>query len=110
DRMDAAQKSISSGLSPNEVRSRYHDVGPVPGGDIPFMQEQNWPIQQLAMREIPAKAPTAPTVEPQMPDQTPAPSETPQPDTTRALVPAFGKIEAGYLAQATRLALARLPA
>jgi HK97 family phage portal protein len=111
-RMDAAQKSISSGLSPNEVRSRYHDVGPVPGGDIPFMQEQNWPIQQLAMREIPTRPPTAPTTDPQStdPQETPAPSGTPQPDTTRALAPAFGKIEAGYLAQATRLALARLPA
>jgi len=110
-RMSAATSSISSGLSPNEVRLRYHDLGPVPGGDIPFMQEQNWPIEQLAMREIPARPPTAPDTEPiSDSEETPAPSETPQPDTTRALDPAFEKIEAGYLAQAIRLALARLPA
>lgn len=99
-RMDAATKSISSGLSPNEVRKRYHDVGPVPGGEIPFMQEQNWPIQQLAMREIPAKAPTAPT-----PPPMPAPSEDEtQPDTQMANA-SFDVLKAGYLAQAIRMAL-----
>jgi HK97 family phage portal protein len=115
-RMDAATKAINSGLSPNEVRARYHDVGPVPGGNIPFMQQQNWPIEQLAMRKGPPSDQStppsqSPSINPQdMPDQTPAPSETPQPDTTRALDPTFEKLQAGYLTQAIRLALARLPA
>jgi HK97 family phage portal protein len=55
-RVDAASKAITGGLSPNEVRKRYHDAPPVEGGEIPFMQEQNWPIRQLAARPTPTNA------------------------------------------------------
>ena len=61
-RVDAASKAISSGLSPNEVRLRYHDAPPVDGGELPFMQEQNWPIKHLAERPIPEREVTPPAV------------------------------------------------
>lgn len=57
----AAQDGIGSGgMSPNEARKRYYSLGPVEGGETPYMQEQNWPIKMLADREMPAAAPTAP--------------------------------------------------
>ncbi len=62
---DAAAKAISSGgMSPNEARYKYFDLGPVPGGDTPYLQEQNWPLQLLASRELPTRSPTAPDAVP----------------------------------------------
>jgi HK97 family phage portal protein len=61
-RSTASQIGISSGaLSPNEVRKKYHGVGPVEGGDTPYMQNQMWPLKQLAERETPA-APAIPAM------------------------------------------------
>lgn len=57
---EAAQKAIQSGVTPNEVRSRFWALGPVPGGDQPFLQEQQWPIRLLAERALPTRPPTAP--------------------------------------------------
>lgn len=57
-------------MSPNEGRRKF-DLKPVPGGETPFLQEQNWPIQHLASREIPVRAPTPPA-EPPTPVPTPA--------------------------------------
>lgn len=58
--MDAAAKSKatqdgigSGGMSPNEARKRYLALGPVEGGGTPFLQQQYWPLKQLAEREIP---------------------------------------------------------
>ena len=50
-RMDAAAKAIYSGLSPNEVRKRYHDVGPMKGGDVVYLQQQNFSLEALAKRD-----------------------------------------------------------
>lgn len=46
-RVKAAADSLIGGLSPNEVRLRYHNVGPTPGGDRVFLQRQNWPLEML---------------------------------------------------------------
>jgi HK97 family phage portal protein len=65
----AAQDGIGSGgMSPNEARKRYYSLGPVDGGETPYMQEQNWPIKMLADRELPTKAPTAPAPMPSASD------------------------------------------
>jgi len=56
----AAGESIKAGMSPNEVRRRFHNLGPVRGGEVPYLQEQNWPITQLAARELPTRPPTPP--------------------------------------------------
>jgi HK97 family phage portal protein len=74
--MDSASKSKaatdgigSGGMSPNEARERYYALGPVPGGDTPYMQQQYWPLTQLAEREIPG-IPASPAEMPQVPQVT----------------------------------------
>lgn len=66
---DAATKAIGSGMAPNEVRKRYHELGPVEGGDAPFLQQQYWPISQLAQRE---DTPQPPQIPPTAPSRQPA--------------------------------------
>jgi phage portal protein BeeE len=65
-RMDTAAryKALSEGvkggwLAPNEARSE-ENLPPLTGGDTVYLQEQNWPLHQLASRELPARAPTEP--------------------------------------------------
>jgi HK97 family phage portal protein len=58
----AAHDAISAGaMSPNEARLKYFGLGPVPGGDSPYLQAQYWPLADLAARELPAKVPAAQT-------------------------------------------------
>jgi HK97 family phage portal protein len=80
---DAAQKAITSGMSVDEVRFRYHDLGPVPGGDKPFLQRQNWPLNLLGSDSKP-------------PETTPAPSSIQPPEDTT------GKVFAGLLMKSAR--------
>jgi len=69
-RVDAATKAINAGMSVNEVRARYFDLGPVTAGDDVLMQHQNWPIWQLAAkdREIGPAAAAQPAPQPE-PDE-----------------------------------------
>lgn len=70
-RMQAAESAVKAGASPNEVRKRYMDLGPVEGGNQPFLQQQMWPIQVLASRTDlpggPVGSPSGPA-EPAQPD------------------------------------------
>lgn len=57
-RMDTATQATVEGSlvtaavkSPNEARRRF-DLPPVPGGDSPMMQQQNWSLKQLADRDV----------------------------------------------------------
>lgn len=53
-RVESATKAIgSAGMSPDEARRKYFGMGPVPGGDTPYMQQQYWPLKQLADRDVP---------------------------------------------------------
>lgn len=48
----AAKEAIDSGgMSPNEARKRYFDLGPVEGGASPYMQQQNFSLAALAKRD-----------------------------------------------------------
>jgi HK97 family phage portal protein len=85
-RVDAAQKSIISGLSPNEVRRKYHDAPPVDGGEIPFMQEQNWPIKELAGRSMAEDKPQSSAPAPVSPDMPMDPDDMPVDDAERELL------------------------
>ncbi len=67
----AAADGISSGgLSPDEARKKYHGLGPVPGGDSPYLQQQYFSLAALAERDSnqpfakPEPAPPAQTPEP----------------------------------------------
>lgn len=75
-RMNVATQAIRAGMSPNEVRFKYHDLGPVDGGEVPFMQQQDWPLSlieeqarlSLERMKAPPPAPTSPAPD----DETPA--------------------------------------
>lgn len=57
-RVNAAKVAITAGLSPNEVRAEFFDRPPVKGGELPYLQQQNWPVAELADRQgVPAAAP-----------------------------------------------------
>lgn len=67
-KVKASGDSISSGsLSPNEARKKYYGVGPVKGGNTPYMQQQNYSIAALSERDAdkpfskPTPAPSEPT-------------------------------------------------
>jgi HK97 family phage portal protein len=69
----AAHDAISAGaMSPNEARLKYFGLGPVPGGDSPYMQQQYYSLEALAMRDTAPAAPAAPPP--------PAPVEEPRED------------------------------
>jgi HK97 family phage portal protein len=69
-RIEAGIKAITGGMSPNEVRFRFFDLGPVKGGDEPFLQRQNWPLNLLGTDQPTPNPP--PTVTPPSADMTPA--------------------------------------
>ena len=52
-RVNSAKTAISAGLSPNDTRRQYFGRGPVAGGNEVYMQQQMWPLKQLAERDIP---------------------------------------------------------
>jgi HK97 family phage portal protein len=93
-RMDPAGRAltykdaIGAGyLRPNEARAK-EDLPPIDGGDEAWMQQQNWPISQLARRSDAALEAPKPTPAAATPDS--APAQLPPPpakelDAERAL-------------------------
>jgi HK97 family phage portal protein len=68
---DVNEREIRSGiLKPDEARARIN-LGPVPGGDTPYMQQQNWSLAALDERPPPGTQPAL--------QQPPTPPE-PDPD------------------------------
>ena len=59
-RTTAAKTAIAAGMSVNEVRDTYYGLGPVPGGDLPYLQQQYYPISELADRTARAPVPAVP--------------------------------------------------
>ena len=47
----AADAIKGGGMAPNEARARYLDLGPVAGGDAPYLQQQNYSLEALAKRD-----------------------------------------------------------
>lgn len=48
----AAEKAIGSGgMAPNEARARWLSLGPVKGGETPYLQQQNYSLAALAERD-----------------------------------------------------------
>jgi HK97 family phage portal protein len=58
----AAQTAIQAGMKPNEARKKYFDLGPVPGGDAVYLQQQMFSLKALAERDAgdPFAKPTLP--------------------------------------------------
>lgn len=58
-RMDVATKGVVGGiLKPNDGRKKFN-LGPVPGGDLVYLQKQNWPLEKLGSDDASAAAPAA---------------------------------------------------
>jgi HK97 family phage portal protein len=71
----AAATAISSGgMTINEARKKYFDLAPVLGGNTPYMQQQYWPLAQLATRTIP-NIPATPAALPPAEDDAATPEE-----------------------------------
>ena len=47
----AADALQAGGMSPNEARKRYFDLGPTEGGESPYLQVQNYSLAALAKRD-----------------------------------------------------------
>jgi len=99
-RMDTAtlvttlKDSVGAGImAPNEARAKF-DLEPVAGGDLPYMQQQNYSLEALAKRDAQADpfAPAAPpaSTEPKMSASAQDPA-----------VPQIGESGAKYLASLT---------
>lgn len=77
-KMESLGKGVKDGwLKPDEAREELY-LGPVPGGDTPYMQQQNFSLAALAQRDSAAPAPNTiapPTNAPAEPTQTPAPEK-----------------------------------
>jgi HK97 family phage portal protein len=52
-RVASAKSAIEGGMKVDEARWKYHGLGPIPGGDEAYMQQQYWPLKQLAERDVP---------------------------------------------------------
>src|SRR5262252_5603077 len=71
----AASDAIGSGgMAPNEARKRFFDLGPVTGGESPYLQQQNYSLEALAKRDAQADpfagaraTPPAPAPDPNAP-------------------------------------------
>jgi HK97 family phage portal protein len=89
-RMDSAalvgsvKDAVGAGvMSPNEGRFKL-GYGPTDGGETPYLQEQNWPLQLLADRELPGRPPTEPApIDP--------PANDDNPEQERAIMALFEK-------------------
>jgi len=83
----AAADAIGSGaMSPNEARKKYFGLGPVDGGDTPYMQQQMFSLAALAERDADApfakpQPAAAPTPANQSLDQ---PTDPPPADATKS--------------------------
>lgn len=69
-RMDVAQKGVSGSIFKiDEARAR-EDLPPVAGGDVIWMQQQNWPLADLAKRPADALTPPPPVAaKPEEPEE-----------------------------------------
>jgi len=74
-RAEVLEKYLKTGaLAPNEVRAKL-GYKAVPGGEAPYLQQQNWPLRQLAERKPPDDGNQLPPAPPPKPDDEPSADE-----------------------------------
>lgn len=67
-RTKAAHDTIAgAALSPNEARQKYFGIGPVKGGESPYLQQQYYSLEALAARDTAPPSPPPPPVPPPEP-------------------------------------------
>src|SRR5262249_12087856 len=73
-RSKAAHDAIGPGaMSPNEARKKFFALGPVAGGESPYMQQQYYSLEALSQREPPPPVPAMPSAP--MPTDAAAPAD-----------------------------------
>jgi HK97 family phage portal protein len=78
-------------LSPNEARLKINQK-PVTGGDVPVLQQQYWPLDQLAKRDTPGIPAAPPRAElPPAPDEDDEDDELAEADITASIGPLLTK-------------------
>ena len=77
-------------MTPNEVRFRYYELGPVKGGETPFMQQQDWPLALLADRTA-ADLMTTPSAQNALPPVAPEDDDMADDDAEKALLAVLRK-------------------
>lgn len=95
-RTKAAVDAIGSGaMAPNEARFKYFGLGPVKGGDTPYLQQQNYSLAALADRDATNSlaAPPAPAPPPAPPPALP-PAPVDDGEFTKALTTARATVVA----------------
>lgn len=87
-KMEAAERAIKAGMSPDEVRKRFYDLGSVPGGENPLIQQQNFSLEALAKRDA-----SDDPFGTKQPTPTPAPAQAPANDqaSDKAFTAAYRK-------------------
>jgi len=81
-RTKAAHDAISAGaMTPNEARFKYFGLGPVVGGDTPYLQAQYYSLAALAKRDTAPPVTAVPVA-----THPPAPPEDPTEETVAAAV------------------------
>jgi HK97 family phage portal protein len=99
---DVNEKGIRAGyLAPNEARLRF-DLGPVEGGDTPYMQQQNWSLEALNQRPAPSAAGSQVQPAPaSAPDQEEQPEDDKPEDKAVAILERVGEVIALKFRHAT---------
>jgi phage portal protein BeeE len=78
----AADALKAGGMSPNEARRRYFDLGPTEGGDSPYLQVQNYSLAALARRDQ-NSTPVTPGLDQPAAEPEPAPPSVAEADARR---------------------------
>lgn len=97
-RVKAGMDAIKSGgVSPNEARRRFFDLGPVQGGESPYLQQQNYSLSALAKRDAGEDpfATAGKAAAPALPAAQAADEATPTDQTSKALW--YGELTARLL-------------
>jgi HK97 family phage portal protein len=82
--MKAASDGVGSGsVAPNEARKRWLNLGPVTGGEAPYLQQQNFSLEALAKRDALADPFATPSAS--APQEIEAPLEDDAAETEKAL-------------------------
>jgi HK97 family phage portal protein len=76
---EAASKAVGAGMSYDEIRKRYWDLGPVEGGASPLAQQQYHSIAALARRDASDEAFVTKPAPPPEPEPDPEPEEKAMP-------------------------------
>lgn len=86
-RVKAAADAIGCGaMTPNEARRKYFALGPVDGGDTPYMQQQYFSLSALAERDAEQPFAKATPAAPALP-----PADAPAPDLLEAAALALAR-------------------